>query len=146
MRINEPITEEEHANADEEHRQLVERQRKYLLELADRVEKGEPLNRFDTKFVVLALQNLAKTISPIRKRRVGRPDKLRDEVRLKYAIMRTHDGLSKNAAIEKIAEIHGVSITSVRKKLGMIGNGPEREIAKAETNQAFFMIGGDPET
>lgn len=146
MKLNEPITEEEHAKADDEHRRLIEAQKRHLLELADKVLNGEPFDKMDAGRIAAALRFTAKQLNPIRNRPAGRPAKIRDDCRLVYADLRTHEGFSQNAAIERIAEMYQVSTTAVKKKLGLIGSEPERSINKADTNLAFRLVGGTPET
>jgi len=145
MKFNEPITEEGHEKADREHRELAERQKKQLMELAKKIEDGQPLDKYETGRAVGAIRIAADRINPVRKRPAGKPSKIRDDARLVYAVMRL-DGVSKNKAVERIAEMYEVSTTAVKKKLGLTGSSPEREINKDQTDQAFLMAGGEPET
>ena len=145
IKLNEPITEEEHEIADKNHRALIELQKQHLLELAEKINRGAPLNELDTARVVSALHYTANQLNPVRKRKAGKPSKIKDEAYLEYAAMRA-EGASKNHAIETIAESYQVSTTAVKKKLGAIGKGPEREINKQNLDLAFSLIGEEPET
>lgn len=142
MKINEPITSEEHKLADEKHENLALKQKDYFHSLADRIEKGETLDQSDLRLAASLVRRASNAISITRKRPQGKPVLIREIVRVQYAQLTELDGLTPNQAIEALCEIHQtpkepVSDTAIKKKLGFVGAGEKSKDAKRETD--FFV-------
>ncbi|EIU5573146.1 TPA: hypothetical protein ACKR13_000260 [Pseudomonas aeruginosa] len=143
MKLNEPITDEDHIRADAEHRRIAENQIRFINEIADLIEAGKPLNSLQIGYAVVVLREGAKKlINPVRPRPAGGRVKIPDEARLCYADWIVHEGLSENAAMERIAEMYQVSMTAVKRKMGKFGSKEEKLLALNEVDEAFRMVGG----
>ena len=143
MKLNEPITEEDHIRADAEHRRIAENQINFINEMADRIEAGESLTSYQAGFTAAVLREAAKKlINPKRTRPAGHPVRLPDEARLWYADLIVHQGISETAALGVIADKYQVTLEAVKRKVGKLGSKNERLLAAEETRQAFLMVGG----
>lgn len=134
MRVNQPITEEQHAQADQDHAELAQRQKTYFNELASRLDAGEPISGMDRKLAAALIRRAAAAISTKRKRPKGQPAQVPDTVRLEYARLLAGDGLSSNKAMEELCERHSASLEAIKGKLGMVRAKRGWETAKAETD------------
>ena len=142
MKINEPVTEEQHKIADEEHSRIAKSQKDYLRSIADSLESGAPLDDHQLSWAVFFLRRAAdKLISEIRPKPRGKPIKLPEHSAMEYAIW-VVGGMSENKAMEKIAEQYQVSIEAVKKKYGKAGTPEQRAKGAKLLDEAFFMVGG----
>ena len=132
MRINQPITEEQHAQADKDYAELAQRQKAYFNELANRLEAGETINSMDRKLAAALIRRAAAAISTKRKRPKGQPAQVPDTVRLEYARL-LGDGLSSNKAMEELCERYSASLEAIKGKLGMVRSKKGWERRRAET-------------
>ena len=117
MKLNQPLTEEQHKTADEEYKALVERQKKFIHSLADKLDAGGQLTPFEKSFATAVLRGAANGMSTKRKRPAGKPAQLPGELAVLFAIKHVHQGKSKNAAYEELAAEFSVSVTAVKKEL-----------------------------
>lgn len=125
MKMNTPITPEEHAAADEEHMRIVMKQKKYLRELADKLEDGEPISQIDSQVIAEILRDRAGRMNTSRPRPKGKPAKIPDTFpHLLQAYMESCRFESENKAFEYFAELYGVSITALKNRLDHL---PESE-------------------
>lgn len=140
MKINEPITPEEHALADAEHRRIVEDQQRLALELADTDELPIGL---EAKIGAAILRGAAKgvALNPQRQRPTGRPALIPDVARLFYAAYVTK-GMSETAALKAIADKYDVTLQAAKRKMGKLGTKHERQLAAEETEKAFELLRG----
>tara|TARA_R100000005_G_scaffold75323_1_gene42516 strand:- start:10254 stop:10709 length:456 start_codon:yes stop_codon:yes gene_type:complete len=144
VRINQPITDEQHAQADRDYEALALRQKAYFTELANRLEAGESLSAMDRKLAASLMRRASDAISTKRKRPRGQPVQVPDIARWEYARLIVHRGLSSNEAIEELSERYSSSIESIKAKLGMVRAKPGWEVAKAETKMFLqWEQGGD---
>ena len=56
MKINLPLTQEEHNRADEEYERIAESQEEFINRTAQKIEAGDMLNSFEAKFVAAVLR------------------------------------------------------------------------------------------
>lgn len=120
MELNRPVTEEQHRLADEKHREVVQSQKAYLREMADKLDAGEELDAFERGFAASVLRGAANSISEIRKRPKGQ-SKVQDEVAVYVAGDVVFRGKSKNASMEYWAGEYDVDVTSIKKVLNKVG-------------------------
>ncbi len=109
MKINVPLTDEQHAEADEQYRQTAESPKLFIQEMADLVEAGVSLNSFQSKFVAAVLRGAADGMSNKRPRPAGRPIKVPEEA----LILRTvyiKGGMRPTDADNKLADQYGVDL------------------------------------
>ena len=133
MKINVPITPEEHARADEEYKLSAERQKDFIHRMAERIEAGDTLNSFEAKFIAAVLRRAAAGISTKRPRRRGQPDMLPGELPMLFAMKVRIEGMSEKDAIAALAGEFDVETASIEKRLGYRGKGIEADQRKAET-------------
>lgn len=144
MKVNVPVTEEQHAAADAEHSRVAKSQKRFCASVADRIEAGETLSGYEREWAAAALRHVGATISEERPRPAGKPAKLPDfELVLEFIVMTRHQSVSKNDAYERLAEEHGVSVTAVKKRLGL-GNDPEAVVRREEINSVLHVLGQAP--
>lgn len=118
MKLNTPITPEEHAAADENYKELALAQKEYLRQLADKLEKDEPLTKCDRETFVLLARDKADQISTKRKRPKGQPAKVPDMFPLWFrAHLSAGKSSSKNEALEHFSKKYGVSREALKKRL-----------------------------
>ena len=120
MELNRPVTEEQHRQADEEHREVVRSQKAYIRELADKLEAGEALDSLARRFAAAVLRGAANNMSEVRKRSKGQ-SKVQDEVAVYVAGDVVFRGKTKNASIEHWAGVYGVDVNSIKKVLKKVG-------------------------
>lgn len=124
MRINEPLTPEQHAQADAEHRERTERIRGLLDGLAQKVESGDPLDSLERKRAASAIRGFAKSIPLERKRSPGRPHKVPEEaILLRQVYINGGDSVAR--AEERLAELYGVDLETLQSRI--------KRLAKAVT-------------
>ena len=141
MKINQPVTDTEKEARKKSHRLLVQRQKKYFRQLADRIEAGEELDEFDSLLASRAVRNAANNIDDEWKAPSGRKVFIRDTVRFDYAKLRVIHGLSSGKAIAELCVMHGkpegpVDPSAIKKHLGQNKSVPDFEKLKAEVE--FF--------
>lgn len=116
MRVNEPLTPEQHAQADREHRERAESQKAFLNEIAALIEKGEPLSSWQKWWAVGAIRGFAETIPLKRKRPAGRPPVVPEEViLLRQAYVDGGDTVAQ--AEEKLASLYGVDLETLQSRI-----------------------------
>jgi hypothetical protein len=120
MELNRPVTEEQHKQADEKHREVVRSQKSYIRELADKLEAGETLDAFAREFAAAVLRGAANNMSEVRKRPKGQ-SKVQDEVAVYVASDVVFEGKSKNASMEHWAGVYDVDVASIKKVLNKVG-------------------------
>lgn len=144
MKVNVPITEEQHAAADAEHSQVAKSKKRFLASVADRIEAGETLSICEREWVAAALRHVAATINEERPRPAGKPPMLPDyELVMEFIVMTRHQSVSKDRAYRLLAEKYGVSVTAVKKRLGL-GNDPEAVARREEINSVLRVFGQAP--
>lgn len=145
MKINLPITNEDHQAADAEYAQTARNQKRYLNDLARKIENGEPLERMDRSVAAAVIRSAAKNMSEKRPRPAGHQAQLPDfELVFEYA-ERRHAGMAKLASVEDLSNRYYVSAVAVKKRLGMVGNDPEA-ISRREEVQGLLRLLGIDET
>lgn len=93
-------------------------QRAMFRDMADAVERGEPLTGYLAKIAGAALRSVADGLTTHKPRKVGHKSEFdRGEALIFYHIA-SNNGLSKTAAFERVADIYGVTRQSIEKKLG----------------------------
>lgn len=143
MKVNVPITEEQHAAADAEHSRLAKSHKRLCASLADRIEAGETLSAYERAFAADALRHVGANIGE-KRRTAGKPAKLPDfELVMEFVVMTRHQSVSNNEAYERLAEKYSVSVTAVKKRLGL-GNDPETLARREEINSALRVLGQAP--
>lgn len=130
MKINQPITPEEHDAADLEHRSIAESQKAHGYELAERIRAGSDLTTQERLFVAACLRRAVDAIDPVRKD--SRRRCVPDYARYQYATATVHNGRSSNGAIEDLADEYMVSETAIKKVLGKAGPKDARRAEAAE--------------
>lgn len=144
MKVNVPITEEQHAAADAEHLQRAKSFKRFYASVADRIEAGETLSIWERELAAAALRHVAATINEERPRPAGKPAKLPDsELVMEFVVMTRHQSVSKDRAYERLAEKYSVSVTAVKKRLGL-GNDPETLARREEINSVLRVLGQAP--
>ncbi len=143
MKLNEPISEEDHVRADTKHRRVVEGQIELINEAIELIKAGEPLTGIQAGIATTVLQNAKKMpINPQRKRPAGHPAKIPDIARLLYAGLIVQRGMSETSALKFVAEKFQVSVEAVKRKVGKIGPENEKRLAAEETSKAFLISKG----
>lgn len=117
MELNRPITEEDHKKADEEYRKLIKIQKAHTHSIADKLEAGESISKFDIDWAVAVLRGAANSMSETRKRPKGRPAKLPGELAVFVAGDVVFRGKSKNETIEYYANEYQVDVKSIKEEL-----------------------------
>jgi len=150
MRLNTPITDEQRAAAEQEYERVAKNNKKFILEAADKIEKGEPLSDFKCsaamhpelarEIVAAVLRGAANDISLTRPRPSGRPSTIQDDFIAIYLIGK-NSFPSENNAIEYYAEEYGVTTTAIKKKLGQAGTKQEKMVAKDEIDRWKKLLG-----
>lgn len=133
MKLNVPVTEEQHKNADLEYAELVKRQRKAFYSIADKLISRELLTSFEAEIAASIIKAHATRMSEVRPREPGKPAKLPGELVVEYGALTVFDNLSQNAALVRLSEKYQVSETAIKKHLGLIGKTKEAYIRKQET-------------
>lgn len=140
MKVNVPLTPEQHAQADAEYERVAVNQKKFIRDMADKLESGEKLDSFESAVIAAVLRGAAEGINTQRTRPPGKPAKMPGEICLLFALKTLFQGVSENAAIEALAEEYEVSTTAVKKRLGKAGMGIEREIARQELQKTIAWL------
>lgn len=133
MKINVPITEEQHKIADLEYAELVKRQRKAFYSIADKLIAHELLTSYEAEIAAAIIKAHAARMSEVRPRNPGKPARLPGELVVEYGMLIVFDNLSQNAALERLSEKYQVSETAIKKHLGLIGKTKEAYSKKQET-------------
>lgn len=116
MRVNEPLTPEQHVQADQAHRELAESQKAFLNEIAALIEKGEPLSSWQRGWAVGAIRGFAKAIPLKRKRPAGRPPVVPEEaIVLRQVYVEGGDTVAQ--AEEKLASHYGVDLETLQSRI-----------------------------
>lgn len=143
MKVNVPVTEEQHAAAAAEHSRLAKSQKRFCASLADRIEAGETLSAYERAFAADALRHVGANIGE-KRRPAGKPPMLPDyELVMEFVVMTRHQSVRKNNAYERLAEKYGVSVTAVKNRLGL-GKSPEAVARRAEINSVLHVLGQPP--
>ncbi|MGF6091971.1 hypothetical protein [Pseudomonas sp. 18173] len=141
MKLNAPITPEDHARADAEHQHRVEEQKRLIGKIVELIERGEPLDRLQRGFICGFIKEAVPLVmKPKRRRSAGHPSSIPDEARILFAALVIHKGLSERAAMQKIAEKYGVSRAAVQRKMGRAGTPEERVLALAEMEVVYLLV------
>jgi hypothetical protein len=124
----------------ERHREIAELQRKDAERLAKAIESGEQLNGIDQAVAAKLIRRGASTIPLKQKKRAGAPTKIPDTARIEFALLVANGGMTENKAMATLCRRYQVSREAMKKKLGRTGEGPERDIARNETDDAFRFV------
>lgn len=135
-----PTTAAEVDELQKEYMELRETRREGLLSMAEKIEKGEPLNIWEKKIAAANLRHVADTLPMKRKIKRGRPGTLPGDIISKYATLVMRDKLSRNAAAEYLAEKYGTSVAAVKKRLKQ--DGADNFIATANGPFKFYPKAG----
>jgi hypothetical protein len=135
MKVNVPLTEEDHLEADKKHAERMLSIKNFLIDVANKLDKGESLTSWETWWAVGVLKGHANSLNSKRKRPAGRPAKLPGDIIVLFIAQHLGNGVPEDVVINSFAQEYGTSTTAVKKALGKAGKGPEREIAKAEYDQ-----------
>ncbi|MCC5451690.1 hypothetical protein LMJ53_08120 [Rheinheimera sp. UJ51] len=146
MKINEPITSEQHLAADHAHAETVKKQRAYIHSIAEKMETGKKLSSLESKWAAAVLRAAATRMSEVRPRNIGKPSILPGDLAIHFNLKVVFDGLSRNKAIENLAEQFNVSETAIKKHLGLIGKDNESKKRKIETDEIYqsMLNSSDP--
>jgi hypothetical protein len=140
VKLNEPISKEDHSRADDEYRCIAADQIESIKEIADLITAGETLNGYQTAIAAAILREAAKKrISHQRKHPAGHRQKIPDVARLWYARLIVHQKMSETAALKVIANQYDVTLEAVKRKMGKLGTENERHLATLETRKAFLL-------
>lgn len=143
MKVNVPITEEQHAAADAEHSRLAKVHKRLCASLADRIEAGETLSTYERAYAADALRHVGANIGE-KRRPAGKPPKLPDyELVTEFIGMTRHCGFKKIEAYTMLAHNYDVSLNAVKKRLGL-GNDPETVARREEINSYLRWLGQPP--
>ena len=116
MKINEPLTPEQHADSDEQYKRTAINQKQFMEEIAALLENGTPLNSLQAKFAAAVLRGAAKGMSLQRPRPAGRPSKVPEEA----IVLRTvyiKGGMRPTDADNKLAEAYDVDLDTFREAI-----------------------------
>jgi hypothetical protein len=123
---------------DREFARIARWQRKYLAELAGKVERGEPLDETGREWTAGVLRAWADQI-PIKqpKKRGQQPKIDAGPVAIQYAVMVCRDGKKKTHAIAELAERHDVSEQTIKNAVRKYGAAAMRMIRGPESGKIF---------
>ena len=102
----------------DEYARIAAAQRESLRSIADRIEKGEPLSHsWERGFAAAAIRAAASQIPDQAPKPRGHPPQFeRSIVAFEYGGY-VHGGLSKNKAIERLAQAHDVTVEAIKAAL-----------------------------
>jgi len=115
----------------EERLRIVESQRKFCADLADRLEAGDSLSDFERAWAAGALRGWVDLIGD--EATDKRKDRRKIEygnVAMHYACLRKSKGMKHDAAIAELAEVNGVSQRTIETAIGKYGKAAMRMIPK----------------
>lgn len=107
----------------EEYAKVAQDQREWARNLADKIERGEPLDTgLDRKVAAAILRGWADNLPDTAPRKPGQAPKVdAGEVAMQVAVLRVQ-GIAKGRAIAQVAEDWGVSDEAIRKALKKHGD------------------------
>lgn len=117
----------------DDYARVAQEQREWARRMADKIERGEPLDRgLDRKVAAAILRGFADNLPDTAPRKAGQAPKIdAGEVALQYAALRGR-GAKKGQAIAELAERWGVSDEAIRKSL------------KKNGDEAMRLLGVEP--
>lgn len=116
MRVNQPLTPEQHEQADEQHRKSADNNKAFLNDVADLIEAGEPLSAWQRKWAAAAVRAFSASIPLERTKPVGRQAELPEEIiLLRQAYI--GGGMKVTEAEEKLAAQYDVDPDKVRERI-----------------------------
>lgn len=116
MRINQPLSNEEHDQADLEHKERAESQKQFLREVADLLESGQQLDDWQRSWAAGAIRGFAKSIPLERKRPAGKTPKVpEDALAIRYAHIKS--GMKVIDAEKKLADLYGVDLDTLQDRI-----------------------------
>lgn len=96
---------------------IARKQKAQLRDLAERIERGEPLGQIERRVVAAVLRAHADRMPETMPRKAGRAPQInRSAVALEFEQL-TRRGMTRNGAREHLAEKHGVSVEAIRQAL-----------------------------
>jgi hypothetical protein len=96
--------------------QLAIETRKAYRELAEKIERGDTLDVIERRIVATILREAAGAISTVKPKREGHQPQVDPlTVALRYGWLCHHEGLGYNAAVERLAQEHDASETTIKK-------------------------------
>lgn len=119
MKVNVPITPEQHEEADRKYAEVVKSQKDYSYDLVKRLRAGSELTDNDREWAASIVEAWANNLPTKRKRPKGKPALLPDEIGIMYWTSRSK-GQGSNALIEQYAEKYGVTTQAVRSKIDQL--------------------------
>lgn len=126
MKINAPLSEEDHARADEEHRRIAQNQIELLHEVASLIESGEPLTDLQRKWAAGAIRGFASGIPVERTRPPGKTPKVPEEALVLWQAY-IASGNTGTQAEGRLAALYDVDLETLQSRLKRL----KREIAPA---------------
>lgn len=116
MRINEPLSEEDHAEADAEYRRIAQNKITFLNEVAKLVATGQPITDWQREWAAVAIRDAASRIPLERKRPPGKTPKVPEEaIVLRQAYIA--GGNSVTEAEERLAALYDVDIETLQSRI-----------------------------
>lgn len=116
MRINEPLSEEDHAEADAQHRRTAQNNIEFLNEVAELVATGQPLTDWQREWAAAAIRGFASGIPLERKRPPGKTPKVPEEAIVLRQIY-IAGGNSVTEADERLAALYGVDVETLQSRV-----------------------------
>ncbi|WP_296271196.1 hypothetical protein [Pseudomonas sp. UBA6323] len=116
MRVNQPLTPEQHVQEDEQHRKRTENSKAFLEEVASLIEAGEPLSPMQKEWAAGAIRAFAASLPLERKRNVGAPLRVPDEAILLRQVY-ISGGMPIGEAEEKLASLYEVDLETLQSRI-----------------------------
>lgn len=134
MRVNQPLTPEQHEQEDEQHRKRTESNKAFLDQVAGLIEAGEPLSPLQKKWAAGAIRAFAASLPLKRKRNVGARLMVPDEaILLRQAYI--SGGMPIGEAEEKLASLYEVDLETLQSRI-------KRLAKKTDPNEWGFQKWG----
>lgn len=116
MKINIPLSKADHKAADEKYKNLIERQKAFIHEIADLLQTGQPLNDLQTEIAAAVLRGAANGMKTKRPRSAGKPMKVPPEALLLRAIY-IKGGMQAADADRALADQYSVDLDVLKARI-----------------------------
>lgn len=101
---------------------IAEREREWLRDMADAIERGQPLSEGHRVCIAAILRDRAEKIPQTLPRKRGQAPRINpSSIAMEFELLIRKTKLSKNAARERLAEKHGVTVEAIRIALSKKG-------------------------